>query len=247
MASRFTSTATHATSCKQTAPAQLTFCGHIKCPAQRHHQQSPLEHPACHMSNFTICGWPYTRAGPDTSACQASPRSQATPHLHTLPTCVQSSQAGRHVCAPHPHCDPRLPASHRIACYVNSRTRHMAPLQQTIFLHELSDLQVCRALRLAGTAVPRTYEADFQRAVYTFRHQRVYNPESRAMEHLRPLPPRGLDPAVLAAPDRAVPPAEGTVQPAESSGQALDFLGPLLPQHLCCQVATGVQWSRQMP
>ena len=110
-------------------------------------------------------------------------------------------------------------------------------------------LQVCRALRLQGTAIPRTYEADFQRALYTFRHQRVYDPSSQAMVHLRPLPPRGLDPAVLTGPaDDAAGPGGGPwgrpggvlgCPEGGSRGGALDFLGPLLPQQLCMQVATG--------
>ena len=81
--------------------------------------------------------------------------------------------------------------------------------------------------------MPRTYEAAFLRAVYTFKHQRVYDPQSRTMVHLRPLPPRGLDPSVLTVP-------EGSEQPVEGAAQALDFLGPLLPQQQCFQLATGV-------
>ena len=91
---------------------------------------------------------------------------------------------------------------------------------------------MCRALRLAGTAVPQTYEAAFQRAVYTFKHQRVYDPQSRAMVHLRPLPPRGLDPSVLTVPG-------GSGQLVEGGDHALDFLGPLLPQQQCFLLATG--------
>ena len=91
-------------------------------------------------------------------------------------------------------------------------------------------MQVCRSLRLSGTTVPRTYEAAFQRAIWTFHHQRVYDPAAKTMVHLRPLPQTGLDPACL--------PEEPGSQGSPSL-DVLSFLGPLLPDHVCCHVAAG--------
>ena len=52
--------------------------------------------------------------------------------------------------------------------------------------------QVCKSLRFSGVTVPRGYEAAFQRALWTFRHQRVYCARARALVPLRPLPAGGL-------------------------------------------------------
>lgn len=52
--------------------------------------------------------------------------------------------------------------------------------------------QVCKSLRFSGVTVPRGYEAAFQRALWTFRHQRVYCASARALVPLRPLPAAGL-------------------------------------------------------
>ena len=45
-----------------------------------------------------------------------------------------------------------------------------------------------RALRFDGTKVPPAYEARVQRALWTFRHQRVYCPRRRAVVHLTEVP-----------------------------------------------------------
>jgi exonuclease-1 len=50
-------------------------------------------------------------------------------------------------------------------------------------------VQVCKCLRFGGVRVAPEYEAGFQRALWTFRHQRVFCPQRRALAHLRPLPP----------------------------------------------------------
>ena len=52
--------------------------------------------------------------------------------------------------------------------------------------------QVCKSLRFSGVSVPRDYEQGFQRALWTFQHQRVWCPDRRQLVHLRPLPQGGL-------------------------------------------------------
>ncbi len=88
--------------------------------------------------------------------------------------------------------------------------------------------QVSKSLRFS-CAVPRTYEEDVQRAIWTFRHQRVFCPRARRLVHLRPLPAGGL--ASTAAVPSAVAPGD----------EALDFLGPLLPDDIACRIAAGAQ------
>jgi hypothetical protein len=88
------------------------------------------------------------------------------------------------------------------------------------------DWQVSKSLRFV-CAVPRTYEEDVQRAVWTFRHQRVFCPRQRRVVHLRPLPEAGL----LAG--AAVPSA---LAPGDD---VLEFLGPPLLDTVACQVAAG--------
>lgn len=88
--------------------------------------------------------------------------------------------------------------------------------------------QVSKSLRFV-CAVPRTYEEDVQRAVWTFRHQRVFCPRQQRVVHLRPLPEAGL----LAG--AAVPSA---LAPGDD---VLEFLGAPLPDTVACQVAAGDQ------
>lgn len=52
--------------------------------------------------------------------------------------------------------------------------------------------QVCKSLRFSGVSVPRDYEQGFQRALWTFQHQRVWCPHRKQLVHLRPLPAGGL-------------------------------------------------------
>lgn len=77
-------------------------------------------------------------------------------------------------------------------------------------------------------AVPRTYEEDVQRAVWTFRHQRVFCPRQRRVVHLRQLPEAGL--AATAAVPSALAPGD----------DVLEFLGMPLPDDVACQIAAGV-------
>ena len=53
-------------------------------------------------------------------------------------------------------------------------------------------LQVCKNLRFSGISVPRDYEQQFQCAIWTFHHQRVWCPRRRQLVHLRDLPESGL-------------------------------------------------------
>lgn len=84
-------------------------------------------------------------------------------------------------------------------------------------------------LRYSGISVPRSYEADLQRALWTFRHQRVVDPATRRMVHLQPLPDGGL-----AAAAAQLPAAVTQLDPNE-----LDFLGPLLPDAVVRGIASG--------
>ena len=88
--------------------------------------------------------------------------------------------------------------------------------------------QVARMLRYNGTSVPRDYEAQVQLAIWTFRHQRVFDPESRRLAHLTPLPDSGL------ANDIAQLPAGTQLDPEQ-----LDFLGPTLPDDVAAGIAAG--------
>lgn len=45
-------------------------------------------------------------------------------------------------------------------------------------------MQVVRALRFDGVKIPEGYERRVQRALWTFKHQRVYCPRRRAAVHL---------------------------------------------------------------
>lgn len=116
--------------------------------------------------------------------------------------------------------------------HVPRTDRHLPTLHASlgILLWQTADvrmwLQVSKSLRFS-CSVPRTYEEDVQRAVWTFRHQRVFCPSQRGLVHLRPLPEGGL--AATAAVPSAVSPED----------EALDFLGPPLPDIVACQVAAG--------
>lgn len=77
--------------------------------------------------------------------------------------------------------------------------------------------QVCKSLRFAGTSVPRGYEEKVQRALWVFRHQRVFCPRTRTCTHLRPLPPGGLGAADVDVPS-AVPQKGGEEEGASGEG-----------------------------
>lgn len=64
--------------------------------------------------------------------------------------------------------------------------------------------------------IPPTYEADFEKAVLTFRHQRVYDPTTQQLVPLTPIP-----------------------ESARSEDAAMDFLGPMLPHEAAQAIAEG--------
>ncbi|KAL0050067.1 hypothetical protein WJX82_003781 [Trebouxia sp. C0006] len=87
--------------------------------------------------------------------------------------------------------------------------------------------KVCKSLRFSGVSVPRDYEQGFQRALWTFQHQRVWCPHRKQLVHLRPLPQGGL-----AAVDAVV----GALADGDTDH---DFLGPAQPDAVMQKVAEG--------
>ncbi|KAJ0400249.1 hypothetical protein ATCC90586_009302 [Pythium insidiosum] len=78
--------------------------------------------------------------------------------------------------------------------------------------------KIIRALRLEGKVrVPETYEAEFERAKLTFRHQRVYDPKQQRIVSLSSIP-------------AAV---------TEKFGDEMPFLGPLLADDIAQAIAEG--------
>lgn len=53
-------------------------------------------------------------------------------------------------------------------------------------------VKAIRAMRFSGCSIPREYEVGFQRAIWAFRHQRIYCPDRRALAHLNDLPNGGI-------------------------------------------------------
>ncbi|KAL7089238.1 hypothetical protein ACP275_13G176900 [Erythranthe tilingii] len=72
---------------------------------------------------------------------------------------------------------------------------------------------VIKHLRYNSVEVPPLYEESFRRAIFTFRHQRVYDPISEDIVHLS--------------------------EPVDFVGEDVDFLGPALPQHVAKGIAQG--------
>jgi hypothetical protein len=111
-------------------------------------------------------------------------------------------------------------------------------------------MQVTKSLRFSGTAVPRDYEERFQWALWVFRHQRVYCPDTRSCVHLRPLPPGGIGAADVDVPSAIprAPAAGGAVQPGEATGTEnvvsvpCSQLDSPAPEH-----GTGVGAEAQLP
>uniref|UniRef100_K3X2F3 Uncharacterized protein n=1 Tax=Globisporangium ultimum (strain ATCC 200006 / CBS 805.95 / DAOM BR144) TaxID=431595 RepID=K3X2F3_GLOUD len=68
-------------------------------------------------------------------------------------------------------------------------------------------------------AIPLNYEAEFENAKLTFRHQRVYDPKAQKIVSLTPLPE--------------------SVELSTSDGTALDFLGPILSDDIGRAIAEG--------
>ena len=68
-----------------------------------------------------------------------------------------------------------LPADCMNTCYC----QQLAPGHLARSLQRACCCQVCRSLRLGGTSVPKAFEAAFQRSIWTFHHQRVYDPRTQ--------------------------------------------------------------------
>jgi hypothetical protein len=94
--------------------------------------------------------------------------------------------------------------------------------------------QVIKMLRFNGTPVPPGYEVSFQRALWAFRHCRVFCPTARRLVHLAPLPPGGLGAADVEV-AAAVPELLGP----DGGGGGLAFLGPDLEEGVAQGVAAG--------
>ena len=82
-------------------------------------------------------------------------------------------------------------------------------------------------MKFSNVSVPRGYEAAFQRAIWTFHHQRVFDPEARRVVHLKPLPPGGLVAET------------GVTGALPEDDPGLSFLGPLLDDNLAARIAAG--------
>ena len=89
-------------------------------------------------------------------------------------------------------------------------------------------MQACKSMKFGGVTVPPGYEAAFQRAIWTFQHQRVFDSQTKQMVHLRPLPEGGLRPT------------SGIADALSANDQNLDFLGPPLTDEVATEIATGM-------
>uniref|UniRef100_A0A6A7G7Y7 Exonuclease 1 n=1 Tax=Hirondellea gigas TaxID=1518452 RepID=A0A6A7G7Y7_9CRUS len=96
--------------------------------------------------------------------------------------------------------------------------------------------------RKKGLNVTKEYEIEFRRAELTFLHQRVYNPKTRKIVHLNPIP-EDLQVQSL--------PADGDFSKIDDS---LDFLGPPISDDLAVKMASGIinprtlrKWTTNIP
>ncbi|CAN0550607.1 unnamed protein product, partial [Ectocarpus sp. 12 AP-2014] len=96
--------------------------------------------------------------------------------------------------------------------------------------------KVLRAVKFdSAGSFPRGYEADFQRALLTFRHQRAFDPVSRSVVHMTPLP--DILPSAITTSSSA---ANDGMGPRDlDRAAALAFLGPPVEQERGCAVADG--------
>ncbi|CAM9123295.1 unnamed protein product, partial [Hapterophycus canaliculatus] len=95
--------------------------------------------------------------------------------------------------------------------------------------------KILRAVKFdSGGNFPRGYETDFQRALFTFRHQRAFDPVSRRVVHMTPLP-ESLPRAIMGTPSEN----GGSTSAAAERLAALAFLGPPVAQERGCAVADG--------
>eukprot|EP00803_Ostreobium_quekettii_P003128 evm.model.scf_115EXC.4 EVM.evm.TU.scf_115EXC.4 scf_115EXC:28666-34216(-) len=91
-------------------------------------------------------------------------------------------------------------------------------------------VRACKSLRLNGTSIPRTFEAEFQRVIWVFHYQRVFCKRRQGIVHINPLPEGGLLAGNVLVPDAL---------PNGDSGQELDFLGPHIEAEVAQAVAVG--------
>ncbi|KAJ8761987.1 hypothetical protein K2173_006589 [Erythroxylum novogranatense] len=73
--------------------------------------------------------------------------------------------------------------------------------------------KIIKHLRYTTVCVPPGYEESFRKAIMTFQHQRVYNPDNENIVYMSHV--------------------------SDDPGYALDFLGPLIPQHIAKGIAKG--------
>ena len=82
-------------------------------------------------------------------------------------------------------------------------------------------------MRFGSVVVPKGYEAAFQRAIWTFQHQRVFDRHTQQLVHLKPLPTGGL----AASP--------GVPDPLSDDYADLGFLGAPMTDALARRIAAG--------
>ncbi|XP_007025234.2 PREDICTED: exonuclease 1 [Theobroma cacao] len=73
--------------------------------------------------------------------------------------------------------------------------------------------KVIKHLRYSSVSIPPLYEESFKKAIFTFQHQRVYDPIIEDVVHLSDI--------------------------SDNIGDDLDFLGPSIPQHIAQGIARG--------
>ena len=88
-------------------------------------------------------------------------------------------------------------------------------------------------------AVPRGYLEAAQRALWTFNHQRVFDPRVRALAFLTPIPDTGLVPEQGVALSRLVPRLDGPCPHPLDSPESTDFLGPWMANDVARGIAEG--------
>uniref|UniRef100_A0A7S0US38 Exonuclease 1 n=1 Tax=Polytomella parva TaxID=51329 RepID=A0A7S0US38_9CHLO len=102
-------------------------------------------------------------------------------------------------------------------------------------------------LKSRKKVIPPNYEIRFQRAIWVFRHQRIWDPVQKVLGHLRPLPPGGLVaadvdvPAVidLLAAAAARDAAAAAVCETSFGRRPLGFLGPTLDPEIAAGICKG--------
>lgn len=108
-----------------------------------------------------------------------------------------------------------------MGCDYLPRIKGMGPKKMHRLLLEVGTWpKVVSVIRSNGKhKVPHNYETNFSQALWTFRHQRVYDREQKRLVHLRPLPPGELEVGELKYlgehmhADRARLVAEGVISP----------------------------------